>query len=231
MNVGILGTGLMGFPISVNILTKNNTVKQFYAWNRTKSKAEPLAEYGAIVVDNATEVIENSDVILIMLSQYEIIDLVLFESCSESLSLGNKTIIQMSTISSDQTLSLKDKLLNLNETNVFIECPVLGSASVAKEGQLQIMIGGTQEQHDQYSDLLLSTGKAIFYIGEVGKASTLKLALNTIISGQTAVFAQSLSIIENAGLDFDTYMKIVNDGPARYTLELIYIKFFYSFFD
>ena len=47
--IGWIGTGRMGFAMAQRLLKAGADVS---VWNRTRSKAEPLAEYGATVVDS-----------------------------------------------------------------------------------------------------------------------------------------------------------------------------------
>jgi 3-hydroxyisobutyrate dehydrogenase-like beta-hydroxyacid dehydrogenase len=57
---------------------------------------------------------------------------------------------------------------------VWVEAPVLGNQFVAEDGKLQVCVGGTREQFDMLVPVLSSFGTPR-YIGEVGKATTMKL--------------------------------------------------------
>lgn len=53
--VGWIGTGRMGFQLAARLLSAGVEV---WAWNRTRSKAEPLAEKGAKIVDSPRDLAE-----------------------------------------------------------------------------------------------------------------------------------------------------------------------------
>ena len=63
--IAFLGTGLMGFPMASNLLRAGYAVT---AWNRTASKAEPLAQQSARLAPSAAEAVAGADVIVAMLS-------------------------------------------------------------------------------------------------------------------------------------------------------------------
>ena len=50
------------------------------------------------------------------------------------------------------------------------------------------------------------------YIGEVGTASALKLALNQLIAALTSGFALSLGLVERQGVDVEKFMEILRDS-------------------
>ena len=50
--VGWIGTGRMGFQIAQRLLAGGCDLA---VWNRTRSKAEPLAEHGATIVDSPAD--------------------------------------------------------------------------------------------------------------------------------------------------------------------------------
>ena len=76
--VAILGTGIMGAAMARNLLEAGMHVR---AWNRSREKAEPLAEDGAEVADTPTGAAENADFLLTMLSDADAIEETVGEGC------------------------------------------------------------------------------------------------------------------------------------------------------
>lgn len=52
LTVGWIGMGRMGYPMAERLVKAGYSLK---VWNRTKSKAEPLAEKGATLVDSPAD--------------------------------------------------------------------------------------------------------------------------------------------------------------------------------
>jgi 3-hydroxyisobutyrate dehydrogenase len=123
--------------------------------------------------------------------------------------LTDRTVIQMGTIAPRESRAIQNAIRQVGGD--YLEAPVLGSIPEVKAGTLQVMVGGTPEQFQQWRPLLQQLGKPI-HIGEVGAASALKLALNQLIGSLTTAFALSLSFLQSQGGDVDTFMEILRQS-------------------
>ena len=65
VNVSIIGTGLMGYPMAQNILKAGFNLTAF---NRTNKKAQGLSKNGAEVVNSIKDAVKKSKIIITMLS-------------------------------------------------------------------------------------------------------------------------------------------------------------------
>ena len=202
MRIGMIGTGLMGFPMAMRLLETGYPV---IVYNRTTSKVEPLREAGAMVAGTPQGLIATSDCILLMLTNQDAIESVLFRSEFQSF-LSGKTVISMGTISPTDSKTIQKEILKAGGN--YLEAPVLGSIPEAKAGTLQIMVGSTEAQFDQWLNLLKFLGEPK-YIGEVGSATALKLALNQLIASLTTAFALSLNFVQQQGVDLKLFMDIL----------------------
>ncbi|MEL6438263.1 MAG: NAD(P)-dependent oxidoreductase [Cyanobacteria bacterium J06621_8] len=203
MKIGFLGTGLMGQPMALRLLQADYEVT---AYNRTQSKLQPLEEAGATLAASATEVLQQSDCIILMLTDSKVIeDLILAES-AKSL-LKNRTIIQMATIAPTESQLIHDSVVAAG--GEYFEAPVLGSIPQVKAGELLVMVGSTPAQFDKYGELLKQYSPEPMYIGEVGKAATLKLALNQLIPSLISTFSLSLSLVQQLGVDVEQFMEVL----------------------
>lgn len=70
------------------------------------------------------------------------------------------------------------------------------------------MVGSTEAQFKQWFHVLQPLGEPK-YIGEVGSASALKLALNQLIASLTTAFALSLNFVQGQGVDIELFMEIL----------------------
>jgi len=202
MRIGIIGTGLMGFPMALRLLEVGC---QVMVYNRTTSKVEPLREAGATVAGTPQGLIATSDCILLMLTNQDAIESVLFRSEFQSF-LSGKTIISMGTISPTNSKTIQNSILKAG--GEYLEAPVLGSIPEAKSGTLQIMVGSTEAQFKQWFHVLQPLGEPK-YIGEVGSAAALKLALNQLIASLTTAFALSLNFVQGQGVDIELFMEVL----------------------
>lgn len=207
MNIGLIGAGLMGKPMAIKIKQARFNIA---IYNRTKEKAKDLQNEGIYSFNSVKELIEATDVILLVVSDYNAITNVLF---TEDLSFENKTIIQMSTISPNESILLQNRINKLK--GHYFEAPVLGSTPQIDERKLIVLIGGQEEDEKKYSKLFSSFSNKIVFIGEVGKASAIKLALNQLIASETAAFSMSLGYLRERNVDVEKFMDILR-GSALY---------------
>ena len=206
MKVALLGTGLMGRPMAERILAGGH---ELTVYNRSPDKAEPLRSLGAEIANTAAEAIESTTCVILMLADAPAIREVLFEK-SPPPDLRERTVIQMGTISSTESIDFQRNVLEGGGD--YLEAPVLGSTPEAREGNLLVMVGASKSQFDRWLDLLQCFGPEPLLIGEVGKASALKLALNQLIGSLTTGFALSLGFIEQQGVEVASFMNILRQS-------------------
>lgn len=208
MNIGLIGTGLMGKPLAERIIKAEHAIN---IYNRTLSKTIEIEKLGAQVFKDPYSLVKESDVILLMLSNYDAIHEVLFES-----NVGHyegKTVIQMSTIAPAESKEIKRRMKNLSGD--YFEAPVLGSIPQINSGELIVLVGGTNEQYEKWKYLFSMFSQKILHIGNIGDASAMKLALNQLIVSETVAFSMSLGYLRENNLDVNIFMDILK-GSALY---------------
>ena len=207
MKIAMIGTGLMGCPMAEKLLEREHDV---FAYNRTRSKTEALISKGADVFATPKEAIEQAEIIITMLSDYAAICKTLF---TEKIDFKNKTLIQMSTIAPGESVILNERIKKLGGS--YIEAPVLGSIKQVEQRELFVLVGGTEKDFNDMELLLKAFGEKIIFVGEVGKASAIKLALNHMIASITNSFSLSLGYVIEKNLNVDQFMEILR-GSALY---------------
>lgn len=205
MKIGILGGGLMGNALAQHLLTQQCELS---IYNRNIEKIADLNTHGARICSAASEAVEKSEIVVLLLSDADAIATVL-----DSVAPGafmDKLFIQMGTIAPQQSQHIEHQLNNAGAE--YLECPVLGSLPEARSGKLILMAAGTEDNYQQALPLLKMIGETPRYIGRTGQAATIKLALNQLIAGLTATFSLSLALIEENGIDVDQFMQILRES-------------------
>lgn len=201
LRYGVIGLGLMGAPIAQRLLAANLPVT---VYNRSPEKAQAFADQGATIATSSTELLRQTDIIILMLTDAQAVrDMVLVEPSN----LAGKTIIQMSTIAPEESRDLQTSITAAGAQ--YLEVPVLGSIPEAKTGTLILMVGATPAQFAELQPLLLQLGPEPMLIGPVGVAMALKLAMNQLIAGLTQAFALSLGYSERQGVPIESLMAIL----------------------
>lgn len=203
MNVGFVGTGLMGLPMAHRVLAANFSLM---AYNRTPEKLEALRTAGAAIAQTPGELVHKVDCIILMLTNAPAIHSTILSADSRA-GLAGKTVIQMGTIAPAESQEIEQQIGAAG--GHYLEAPVLGSIPEAQAGTLLVMVGATPEQFQQWQPLLRCFGPEPRLIGPVGTAAAIKLALNQLIGSLTAAFATSLGFVEQQGADVEVFMAIL----------------------
>lgn len=204
MHIALLGTGLMGRAMVARLLDFNHSL---IVYNRTREKATPLQELGAVVANTPEHAVQKAEAVILMLKDASAISQVLFPDEGPDPVLTGKTVIQMGTILPDESIDLQRSVERCG--GEYLEAPVLGSMAEVDQGNLSVMVGAREEQFQNWISLLHCFSPEPKYIGAVGQAAALKLALNQLIASQTVAFSYSLGIVLKRGVDLEMFMGIL----------------------
>jgi 3-hydroxyisobutyrate dehydrogenase len=212
--VAVLGAGsTMGLGMSRNIRKAGLQVR---AWNRSREKAEPLADDGITVVNSATEAVEGADVLLTMLSDGDAV----LDVANQVLPVAGDGALwlQMSTIGHAAT----DRCIAVakNAGVTFVDAPVLGTKKPAEEGKLVVLASGPDEAREHLAPIFDAIGQKTLWVGEAGMSSRLKVAINVWIVAVVEGAAEALALAEGMGLDPKLVLEAVSGGP----LDLPYLQ-------
>ncbi|MBD8141139.1 NAD(P)-dependent oxidoreductase [Frigoribacterium sp. CFBP 13605] len=208
MKVAVLGTGIMGQGVAGTLLREGFDVT---VWNRTRSKAEPLAADGAVVADTARQAVEGADVVVTVLFDGDAVLEVLDEAADAS---GADTVwVQASTIGEADTARVVGTAdghgLRL------VEAMMLGTKKPAATGKLVMLAAGDDALLDAVRPVLDAMGSKTIVAGDtVGQGTALKLAANAWIATITAATAQSLALTEALGLDPQLFLDAIDGGQS-----------------
>jgi len=203
MELGVIGTGLMGAPMARRLLDGGHRLTVF---NRTPDKTAPLAAAGARVAGSPAEVLASATATVLMVTDAAAVRAVVVGD-EPRRALAGRTILQASTIAPSESLEIADEVVAAGGR--YLEAPVLGSITQAREGTLIVMAGGPRDLFETWRPVLALLGPEPRLIGPVGAAAALKLALNQLIASLTASFALSLGYVRAQDLEVETFMEIL----------------------
>lgn len=185
-------------------------------YNRTRSKVTKFVdECGGEAVNSPMEVGETSDVVHIMVADNEAVGSVLLKP-KGLLSSGKKfRIVVQSTITPQFSLVMKSSVEASGRS--YAEAPVLGSVSESREGKLLTYVAGDKEDAELPSIKALS--KKIYYVGEVPKASAIKLAINNVFLTSLAGLTESVALALGWGVSKENILSYLRDTWLKTLVE------------
>jgi len=206
--VAVIGVGAMGSAF-VKRFTSNSV--HVVLWNRTISKAETLAtSLPSEFVSVAKEPSEVLQTNTLLLALWDAASISAFLDALGDADLSGRYFLCTQTISTDESFAFACRIRSRGAQ--WVEVPVLGNQFLADQGKIQLLLGGTQEDFTRFESLLSHLGTPR-YIGEIGKASTMKLGLNFILGANLAAFSNAYALMENANVDLDMFTTVLTNGP------------------
>ena len=198
----------MGLPMAKNILKAGYNLKVF---NRTKSKAEPLKEYGAKITNTIQDLVKECDIVITMLTEDVSVDDVMNSSDFLENLKSKATVIDMSSVK-PSTATKHGNNLKIKNIN-YLDAPVSGGTNGAEEASLAIMVGGDQKIFDNVIDVLKAMGNPTL-VGPVGSGQVSKLANQIIVGLTIGAVAEAITLCEKAGADPNKMIKALSGGWA-----------------
>lgn len=190
--VAVLGTGTIGVPIARNLAGAGFDVR---VWNRTREKAEPLAEDGATVCDSAVGAARDAELVLTVLADAESIA----ETVEEVEFADDAIWVQIATVGVDGAERLAE--LAAEKGVSFVDAPVLGTRQPAEQGKLVVLASGSHEALDRCAPVFDAIGQATRRLGAVPNGSKLKMVTNLWLLAVTEGAAEAIALAEGLGLD------------------------------
>ncbi|MDQ8046493.1 MAG: NAD(P)-dependent oxidoreductase [Patulibacter sp.] len=210
ITVAVLGAGgIMGFGMAKNAAKAGLDVR---AWNRTKDKAEPLAEFGVTVVDTARDAVRGADVILTMLLDIDITkDVVFGDDGALSAREDGAVWLQMGTLGEHGTRECID--FAAAHGIPFVDAPVVGTKGPAMDGELVPLSSGDDALRARVQPVLDAVGKETRWLGEAGEGSKMKLVVNSWFVSIVEATAETFALARSVGIDPKDFLAIMDGGP------------------
>jgi 3-hydroxyisobutyrate dehydrogenase len=197
MQIGVAGLGAMGSAIAARLIELGHQVT---VWNRTADKTKPLANAGAKVVQSPGAVAAASEAIITILTDGAAIDAV-YHGRTGLLSgdVTGKLFVEMSTVPPNIETALAAKVRG--QGAAFVECPVGGSTTPARRGQLLGLMGAAPADAARARPLLEQLCRKVEHCGAVGTGSSMKLAINLPLMVAWQAYGEAFAIARDVGWD------------------------------
>jgi 3-hydroxyisobutyrate dehydrogenase len=206
--LGWVGTGRMGFALATRLLEAGCDLA---VYNRTRAKAEPLAELGATVVDAPVELAGRDIVFTMVAGPEDFKAVVLGEggllSSSEA---APPVIVDSSTVSPDASAEVRA------ETEVrdvaLLAAPVSGNPSVVDAGKLTVVVSGPEDAWEAARPYLELFGAGATYVGDGDSARLVKICHNLMLGVVAQSLAEITVLAEKGGVSRAAFLEFLNNS-------------------
>src|SRR6266480_776026 len=205
--LGWLGTGRMGSALARRLLAAGCDVA---VYNRTRSKAEPLASLGATVVDSAAGLADRDIVFATVGTPQDLLDAVLGPAGLISGGGAPKSVVDASTISVEASQQVRERLA-VHGTDL-LAAPVMGNPKVASVGRLTLAVSGPRAAFDTAQPYLDLLGSGATYVGEGELARIVKICHNLFLGVVTQSLAEVTILAQKSGISRETFLACLNNS-------------------
>jgi len=214
MKIGFIGLGIMGKPMSKNLLKAGYNLVII---DRNKAVTEELAAAGAEAAASPKAVAEQTDVIITMLpNSPQVKEVVLGENGVIEGARPGSVLIDMSSIAPLVSREIAEVLQQKGVE--MLDAPVSGGEPKAIDGTLSVMVGGKKEVFDKCYDIMMAMAGSVVLTGAIGAGNITKLANQIVVALNIAAMSEALVLATKAGVEPELVYQAIRGGLAGSTV-------------
>lgn len=204
--IGWIGTGRMGFAMAARLLKAGADVS---VYNRTRAKAEPLAELGGRIVDSPAELADR-DIVFTMVAGPDDFQAVTTGADGVLSVKGTSPTLLIDCTSISKEAAAKVRAAATKVGTKMLDAPVSGNAKVVSAGRLSIVASGAREAYDEALPYLEALGEGVSYVGEGELARLVKICHNIFLGVVTQSLAEITVLAEKGGVPRHAFLDFMN---------------------
>lgn len=210
MKIAWIGTGVMGAPMAGHLLGAGHTV---VVTTRTRDRAAPLIDRGAIWADSPAAAADGADVVCSIVGFPDDVEQVHLGP-DGSLAAANPPGLLVDLTTSRPSLARRIAEAALSRGIGSVDAPVSGGDVGARNATLSIMVGGRDEDVARAMPVFESLGSRIVHQGGPGAGQHCKMVNQIVIAASMIGTIEGLRYAEGAGLDRATVLESISAGAA-----------------
>ncbi len=205
--VGWIGTGRMGFAMAKRLLQAGCDVA---VYNRTRAKAEPLAELGATIVATPAELADRDIVFSMVSGPADLAAVIGSETGVLGANVTPKLVVDCSSVSEEGSLKVREVLQERG--CAMLSSPVSGNAKVVTAGLLTLVASGPEDAFHMAEPYLNALGRGVTYVGEGELARMVKIRHNVLLGVVTQNLAEITVLAEKGGVPRHALLDFINNS-------------------
>lgn len=206
--VTVLGVGLLGAPVAINLRRRGFDVT---VWNRTAAKAQALAVEGCRPCAELREAVADADAVITLLADGPVTEGILVTQGALAAMPQQALLVQAGTVGMAATQRIATEAAAAGIR--IIDAPVSGSGASAERGDLVVLAGGDRSDRAVADPLFAAMGRRTVWAGGVGDGMRLKLVIQTWLLTLVEALAETIALAESSSLDPALFLDAISGGP------------------
>lgn len=210
MRVGIVGIGSMGRGFAKNLLAAGFRVQ---GHDRDRGRSTEFQRWGGLPVDTPAAAASGATWVITSLPDHESVRQVALGP--DGIAVGAEPgliLLDTSTALPEQSMALAHALAQRGVR--LVDAPVTGTGESVMAKDVVVLAGGDRADFDACAPLFEGFCRRAYHLGPVGSGALGKLVTNVAVVGNRLALAEALTFGLAAGMDADTVLAILKDGPS-----------------
>ncbi len=214
MKVGFIGLGIMGKPMSKNLIKAGH---ELVVCDVVKAAVDEVVAAGAKSAPTPKAVAEQCDLVITMLPNSPHVKTVVLGAGGviEGAKKGS-VVIDMSSIAPAASREVAAKLAEKGVD--MLDAPVSGGEPKAIDGTLSVMVGGKKDLFEKYYPVMKAMAGSVVLCGDIGAGNVTKLANQIIVALNIAAVGEAFTLATKAGVDPAAVFDAIKGGLAGSTV-------------
>jgi 3-hydroxyisobutyrate dehydrogenase len=211
LRIGYIGLGALGRHLAGSLL---NAGFPLTVYDIDRTCAIDLERDGAVCADTVLEVARASDTVITCLPSPEAVNAVVAGEGGvfEGLAAGG-TWIEMSTNDAHEIQRLA--AMGAERDIETLESPVTGGVHRAAAGMITVLVGGRPAVYEAHRDVFDAMGGKVFYVGDLGQASVIKVITNMLAFIHLVADGEALMLAKRGGIDLGLAWEIIKASSGN----------------
>jgi len=197
MRIGCIGLGHIGPHLAANLLAGGHEVA---VHDLDRDTADELVAAGAVWAASPAATAQAADAVITCLPSVAAVTEVVAGANGLLKGFAPGAVwIEMSTNDPRELGRLAGLLAERGVDT--LEAPVTGGVHNASSGTITILVGGEEEVFLRHESVFRTIGGKVFFVGELGKASSIKVVSNMLAFIHIAASAEAFMLCKRSGID------------------------------
>jgi 3-hydroxyisobutyrate dehydrogenase-like beta-hydroxyacid dehydrogenase len=206
--IGWIGLGKMGLPICERLAARGFPVT---ALTRSKERHEQAARAGIRSASAISGAVEGAGIVVSAISDdAALLDIVFQPGGLKETLAASQTFVDISTVSPNASGRVAEAMAAIGVD--YVRSPVSGSTALAAQGNLTAVVSGPPRAIERLAVFYEAFTRKTFVVGEAEEARYLKLVLNTLVGGTSALLAEALAMGRKGGLGEAAMMDVIGQS-------------------
>ena len=200
-NVGLIGLGIIGQRVAESLRRHGFHV---FVWNRTP---RPVPNF----LGSPSAVAELCDFVQIFVADDEALLDVVRQMAPK---LTTHHIVAAHCTVAPESMRMAAAHVQRRGAR-FLDAPFTGSRAAAEKGELVYYVAGDDGALEQVRKFLEASSKGIVEIGEIGQATTIKIATNIVTAATVQAGAEALALVAKSGIAPEKLLAAFESNAAQ----------------